>query len=101
MHTPTPWIQQGNVIISDKGRVATVIPSFKGGNICKFDQTAHDNADLIVKAVNSYAVMKMALESILAGNTMAGKTEWTHADALQEHYKIARKTLALAEGKEQ
>jgi hypothetical protein len=41
-----------------------------------------------------------ALKAISAGNTMQGRETWTHADVLQEHYRIARNAIAKAERKE-
>jgi len=39
-----------------------------------------------------------ALETILEGNTMAGKAEWTHAEVIQKHYQIARNAIRKAKG---
>lgn len=66
------------------------------------EQRKHaEDAAFIVRAVNAHEAMRKALETILEGNMMAGMTEWSHADVIQEHYKIARRALALADGKEQ
>lgn len=40
------------------------------------------------------AELRAALETIHAGDTMAGRDSWAHADVLQEHYKICRAALA-------
>ena len=38
--------------------------------------------------------LEAALRAIEAGDTMAGRSDWTLADVIQEHYKIARNALA-------
>ena len=53
-------------------------------------------ASYIMHAVNAHETLVKALQQILEGNTMAGRTDFTHADVLQEHYKIARTALAQA-----
>jgi hypothetical protein len=40
-----------------------------------------------------YGRLETALKAISAGKTMAGRAEWTLADVIQEHYKIAAKAL--------
>lgn len=52
--------------------------------------------DRIVHCVNSHTALVEALEKILDGDTMHGNQGFTHADVLQEHYKIARRALTLA-----
>lgn len=44
------------------------------------------------------AILLEALQQISDGDTMQGRETWTHADVIQEHYKIARQAFAkLAE----
>lgn len=39
-----------------------------------------------------------ALEYISRGDTMGGKTDYTHADVIQRHYQICRNAIAKAKG---
>lgn len=49
-----------------------------------------------LKAIN--AEMLEALRTILAGNTMQGKYDYSLAEVIQQHYAICRAAIAKAEG---
>ncbi len=113
MHTPLPWnaVKPINAkhswdwaIEGQNGDIAMKLeylpPVYHPDGLDGWRQESEDNAALIVRAVNAHEAMRTALKTILEGNTMAGKAEWSHADVIQEHYKIARTALALADGKE-
>lgn len=43
---------------------------------------------------SDYERLEAALRAIETGDTMAGRSDWTLADVIQEHYKIARNAMA-------
>lgn len=101
MYTPTPWTigPTSNPHNGTDWR-DLLAKNYNGDDMYIGEALKHDAA-FIVRAVNAHEAMRKALETILEGTMMAGMTEWSHADVIQEHYKIARRALALADGKEQ
>ena len=86
-HTPGPW-----TVESDRTTVAM-------GNQCVIVAPAPDGASQAETRANTALIaaapdLLAALLAISAGNTMQGRETWTHADVLQEHYRIARVALA-------
>lgn len=50
------------------------------------------------RLVSEHRALREALETIHTGQTMQGRTAWTHADIIQEHYAICRAALAAVKG---
>lgn len=50
-----------------------------------------------VKRWNAYPELLAALEAIVEGNTMKGKLRYSHAEVIQEHYRIARAAITKAQ----
>lgn len=50
------------------------------------------------RLVSENRAMREALETIHTGQTMQGRTGWTHADVIQAHYAICRAALAAVKG---
>ena len=68
-------------------------------------KAAHKNEDFLVTALNltgdKLVETVVALKHILNGEVMRGKRNWTHAEVIQEHYKIAREAVNKALGNNQ
>lgn len=94
-HTPTP------LRLSETCDHRPAIADANGINIASWDPATielfDDPRPWIVRACNAHEELVAALRTILDGNTMAGRSDWSHADVIQEHYKIARRALAHAE----
>lgn len=108
-HTPTPWtIGQYQREIDANGEevlVTGIYSTAEGVKVAKMEvwtgeeyrEESDANAEFVVRACNAHEELVGALHMILDGNTMAGRENWTHADVIQEHYKIARKALTTIE----
>lgn len=105
-HTPTPWQLSGITTERLQGHQKSIEADFihleaegytAGGGIGlihnKPNGVGMDNARFILTACNAHQELVAALQAILDGNTMVGRENWSHADVIQEHYKIARKAL--------
>lgn len=101
MTTPRPWKivhtgiygYNGEYIIRDMGR-EDYVGRMDGSTMSGFDQKA--NAQLIVKAVNSFDVMKAAIESALLSAPMTKQQEqaWPRLKAALE---LAEKSYVIRE----
>lgn len=111
-HTPTPWRhQKGNTYFQKLGQLITteLVYSQEGKWIAATIQQNGENyetsdnfrqdAELIVKAVNSYQAMKEALEKLVR---YWGKTgpEYAQYDKLEDYIQMAKRALTLANGKD-
>lgn len=90
VHTPGPWSTGTDPNPADQvfGPDGLILADCKWA--AQVTEQRHANARLIAAA----PALLAALQTIHAGNTLSG--EFTHADVIQEHYRIARAAIAQA-----